>query len=152
MSDQINILKYSHEIDRYSQTVPSCLFARKPEPEVCNLSCPPLGCPLGPCPGMCCSKGICDPCCVSKMPRDPPPRCYVPCCLKNYARNVNRLAYPCGSSPIDINRETQTVRSGTYSNLVRYCQPGFQQNPCPPPYNFTSIVSPCTMESIIWNA
>lgn len=142
-----------HEIDIYSQNVPSFLFARKPEPEVCNLSCPPLGCPLGPCPGICWSKGIYDPCGVSKMPCDPLPRCYVPCCLKDYARNTDCLSYPCGPSSIDINRENQTVRICAYSNPVRRCQPGFQQNPCPPPYNLIPIVSPCcTAESIIWNA
>ncbi|KAM0731375.1 hypothetical protein ACS0PU_002435 [Formica fusca] len=97
----------------------------KPEPEICNVSCPPLGCPLGPCPGMCCTKGICDPCCVSKMPCNPSPRCYMPCCLKNRARNGKCWSHPCGSSSIYIN----------------------QQNLCPPPYNLMPIVSPC----YIWN-
>ncbi|XP_034941778.1 uncharacterized protein [Chelonus insularis] len=40
----------------------------KPEPEECNISCPPFGCPLGPCPGMCCNSNSCNPCCVSKKP------------------------------------------------------------------------------------
>ncbi|XP_026826226.1 small proline-rich protein 2B-like [Ooceraea biroi] len=60
----------------------------KPEPEICNVSCPPLGCPRGPCPGMCCSKAICNPCCVSNMPCHStpfcPPRHYMPCRSKRY--------------------------------------------------------------------
>ncbi|OXU23014.1 hypothetical protein TSAR_004027 [Trichomalopsis sarcophagae] len=46
------------------------------EPEVCNVTCPPLGCPRGPCPGLCRDERGCpDPCCLSKMPGDcsPPP-------------------------------------------------------------------------------
>lgn len=128
----------------------SLFYPRKPEPEVCNVSCPPLGCPLGPCPGMCCSKGICDPCCVSKMPCDPSPRCYVPCCLKDYACNANRLSHSCGSSSIDINRENQTIRNSIYSNSIHRCQPGIQQNPCPSRYNLMPIASPSyTIKSII---
>ncbi|XP_012272411.1 DBF4-type zinc finger-containing protein 2 homolog [Orussus abietinus] len=52
----------------------------KPEPEICNVSCPPLGCPRGPCPGMCCYQGICDACCLSEMPCCPPPEppCFCP--------------------------------------------------------------------------
>ncbi|KAL6429113.1 hypothetical protein ACFW04_008118 [Cataglyphis niger] len=95
----------------------------KPEPEECNVSCPPLGCPLGPCLGMCCTKGICDPCCVSKMPCNPS-RCNNPC-LKNSAHNGNHSSHPYNSSSMYINR----------------------LNSCPPPYNFKPIVSPC----YIWN-
>lgn len=69
-------------------TFPSFPFARKPEPEVCNASCPPLGCPRGPCRGMCCRGEVCDPCCVSWMPREPPcrrtlPYSLMPRCSKN---------------------------------------------------------------------
>ncbi|CAL7939798.1 unnamed protein product [Xylocopa violacea] len=66
----------------------------KPEPEICNISCPPLGCPRGPCPGMCCYEESCDPCCVSRMPccppPPPPPRCRAPplCWLRAYAKAV----------------------------------------------------------------
>ncbi|XP_076659703.1 uncharacterized protein LOC143363012 [Halictus rubicundus] len=67
----------------------------KPEPEVCNVRCPPLGCPRGPCPGLCCSGGVCDPCCISKVPCcpiPPPsrPRCVAPplCWLRAYAKSV----------------------------------------------------------------
>ncbi|XP_014609402.1 PREDICTED: hydrocephalus-inducing protein homolog [Polistes canadensis] len=51
----------------------------KPEPEICNVSCPPLGCPRGPCPGMCCNGVSCDPCCISQMPCSPPTRCLPNC-------------------------------------------------------------------------
>ncbi|KAF7993372.1 hypothetical protein HCN44_007875 [Aphidius gifuensis] len=55
---------------------------RKPEPECCNISCPPLGCPQGPCPGMCTIQRAPDPCCVSKMPKSfsckPTSQCCVP--------------------------------------------------------------------------
>ncbi|KAI4504415.1 hypothetical protein M0802_000886 [Mischocyttarus mexicanus] len=51
----------------------------KPEPEICNVSCPPLGCPRGPCPGMCCNGVSCDPCCISQMPCCPPIQCLPGC-------------------------------------------------------------------------
>ncbi|XP_011706958.1 PREDICTED: keratin-associated protein 5-4-like, partial [Wasmannia auropunctata] len=99
----------------------------KPEPEVCNVSCPPLGCPLGPCPGMCCSKRICDPCCVSKMPCNPsslrPLRRCMPRCLKDYACSAARLS-SCGSSSIDINRGNPTNRNGGCCKLIPHDQSG----------------------------
>ncbi|XP_032675913.1 keratin-associated protein 10-6-like [Odontomachus brunneus] len=57
----------------------------KPEPEICNVSCPPLGCPRGPCPGVCCRGETCDPCCVSWMPHDQSSCCRMPRCLRNHA-------------------------------------------------------------------
>ncbi|XP_076380279.1 uncharacterized protein LOC143259930 [Megalopta genalis] len=67
----------------------------RPEPEICNVRCPPLGCPRGPCPGLCCSGGVCDACCISKVPCCPiptpsPPRCRAPplCWLRAYAKAV----------------------------------------------------------------
>lgn len=128
---------------------------RKPEPEVCNVSCPPLGCPRGPCPGMCCSKGICDPCCVSKMPRDPlslhPSRC-MPCCLKDYARSAARLS-SCGSSSMEINRGNPTAWNGACFNPIPHDQSGFQQTFHPPPCNLIPTVLPrYTVGSVHWNA
>ncbi|KAL6255307.1 hypothetical protein P5V15_013647 [Pogonomyrmex californicus] len=107
----------------------------KPEPEVCNMSCPPLGCPRGPCPGMYRSKGICDPCCISKMPCDPPsprpPCCYLSRCLKDYACSAK----------------------GGYSNPIPHDQSGFQQAFHPVSYNLMSTVLPCTIGSVqCWNA
>ncbi|XP_011171062.1 keratin-associated protein 10-6 [Solenopsis invicta] len=125
----------------------------KPEPEVCNLSCPPLGCPLGPCPGMCCSKGICDPCCVSKMPCDSsslrPPRGCMPRRLKDYACGT-APCYPAALQPMDINRGNPTARNVC---PIPHDQLGFQQTFCPPPYNLISTVSPhSTAGSVLcWN-
>ncbi|XP_066585114.1 keratin-associated protein 9-8-like [Prorops nasuta] len=66
----------------------------KPEPEACNVRCPPLGCPRGPCPGMCCYDGICNPFCMSQMPNFvppvQPPRCCAPPGLAELARLVGR--------------------------------------------------------------
>lgn len=130
------------------------LFTRKPEPEVCNVSCPPLGCPRGPCPKMCCSKGICDPCCVSKMPHGPsslhPPRSYMPLCpLKDYAYSVVRLSSYSSSSK-DINRGNLIMRN---SCSIPHSQSGFQQVFRFPSYNLTSTVLPhCIVGSVLcWN-
>ncbi|KYM82841.1 hypothetical protein ALC53_06687 [Atta colombica] len=75
----------------------------KPEPEVCNISCPPLECPQGPCSGMCYSKGIfLDPCCVSRMSCRPslcPSHRCMPQCLNDYACSAVHLPYY-GSSTI----------------------------------------------------
>ncbi|XP_028046764.2 keratin-associated protein 10-2-like [Monomorium pharaonis] len=125
----------------------------KPEPEECNVSCPPLGCPQGPCPGMCCSKGICDPCCASKMPCAPssprPSHCCMPRRLKDYACSTD----PCTAAlqPIIISRGGPTARNSSYP--IPHDQSGFQQAFCPPAYNFIStVLPPCTVGSVsCWN-
>lgn len=111
---------------------------RQPEPEICNVRCPPFGCPRGPCPGICCYQGLCDACSTSKMPCDPPPpqppKCRAPpvCCLRNYARAVG---YPPESplSPVSAR-----LRS-------KYCME-ILANICRPPYCTTVPIcpSPCS--------
>jgi len=135
-------------------------FVRKLEPEVCNASCPPLGCPRGSCPGMCCSRGICDPCCVSKMPRDPPQlrspplRCCMPYCPKDYSRGAP-CSSPCGASSMDINRASLIARNDARSNLASQNrdQLEFQQVPSPAQCNLISIPSSCCAirPVICWN-
>ncbi|XP_025153475.1 keratin-associated protein 5-4-like [Harpegnathos saltator] len=68
----------------------------KPEPEVCNASCPPLGCPRGPCPGVCCRGETCDPCCMSWMPRDL--SCHQASCCRVPRRSKNYSLSATGSS------------------------------------------------------
>ncbi|XP_033219694.1 uncharacterized protein LOC117174574 [Belonocnema kinseyi] len=81
----------------------------KPEPEVCNIRCPPLGCPQGPCLGMCCNEGICDPCSVSKMPEYPPqphpPRCCGTPSMPSQKSCGKKLTRPqtCTRNPCDKN-------------------------------------------------
>ncbi|XP_046142500.1 sperm mitochondrial-associated cysteine-rich protein-like [Osmia bicornis bicornis] len=77
---------------------------RVPEPEICNIRCPPLGCPRGPCPGVCAYDGVPDACCMSKMPccAPPPPLlCRAPpaCLLKAYAKAVGYPPESCFSPP-----------------------------------------------------
>ncbi|KOX74284.1 hypothetical protein WN51_00628 [Melipona quadrifasciata] len=89
----MNPCSYRNYMDEMLQIIDE-IECRKPEAEVCNVRCPPLGCPRGPCPGMCCYNGDCDPCCISQMPRcpppPPPPKCRAPplCCLRTYAKAV----------------------------------------------------------------
>ncbi|KAG7200297.1 hypothetical protein KM043_017762 [Ampulex compressa] len=111
----------------------------KPEPEVCNVTCPPLGCPQGPCPGMCCYEGICDSCCVSKMPRCPPsphsPRCCSQPCLKNVAETSS---CPRQSRFHEPNVKENCPRASFNDPPMSCCsspQPSCdsQQKPCYPP-------------------
>nr|XP_012150670.1 PREDICTED: small proline-rich protein 2B-like [Megachile rotundata] len=80
------------------------IVCRQPEPEICNIRCPPLGCPRGPCPGACSYEGIPDACCTSKMPccAPPPPLpCRVPplCFLQSFAKEVGYPPDSCFSPP-----------------------------------------------------
>ncbi|KYN44367.1 hypothetical protein ALC56_01180 [Trachymyrmex septentrionalis] len=117
----------------------------KPEPEVCNMSCPPLGCPRGPCPGMCYSKGtFLDPCCEERMSCTsslrPSHRC-MSRCLNGNACNVSvRLPYYGCSS---INRGNPHNQNGGCSNP--HDLSGFQQVPHSSSHNLTSTIFPrCT--------
>ncbi|XP_018351386.1 PREDICTED: hydrocephalus-inducing protein-like [Trachymyrmex septentrionalis] len=122
----------------------------KPEPEVCNMSCPPLGCPRGPCPGMCYSKGtFLDPCCEERMSCTsslrPSHRC-MSRCLNGNACNVSvRLPYYGCSS---INRGNPHNQNGGCSNP--HDLSGFQQVPhsSMTPSEYIKQMLMCTQERI----
>ena len=117
---------------------------RKPEPEICNVRCPPLGCPRGPCPGMCCYEGICDPCCMSKMPKCPPPphppRCCAPPSMPCPKSSGQKLTKPqtCMPNPCDQNSRspcctTTACSHSKFNNKSTTGQEGFHQSSARPP-------------------
>lgn len=126
---------------------------RKPEPEVCNIRCPPFGCPRGPCPGMCCYDGVCDPCCMSKMPRCPPsphpPRCRAPplCMLKAYAKAIGYPPESCLSPQNARNQQNPCCPPAPPCCPIQpNCCPPIQVNCCiPPPANCCPPPNCCTL-------
>ncbi|XP_073967810.1 uncharacterized protein [Bombus fervidus] len=137
--------KYRNYMDEMLEIIDE-IGCRKPEPEVCNVRCPPLGCPRGPCPGMCCYQEDCDPCCISKMPCCPPPpqppSCRAPplCCLKAYAKAVgyppeSPLSPPCARirRKLCVEMLDKICRPPSVCTTVPYCpSPCCTVPPCNP--------------------